>query len=77
MAKGMTILEVKKMRTGLESDILKLVDEFQNATGVKVSYIDMKWQYENESRSQTAVESPEKRELVDVGVNIDFDAIGA
>ena len=74
--KGMTILEVKKLRTTLESDILKLVDEFQNATGVRVSYIDMKWVYDNDRETVVPMESSEKRELKDVGVNLDFDALG-
>jgi hypothetical protein len=78
MAKGMTIKEVKTLRTNLEADIMKLVKEFQSATGVQVSYIDMKWQYKGDKNSiAVPVESPEKRTLKDVGVNIDFDAIGA
>lgn len=74
MAKGMTVKEVKDKRTELEAEIMKLVEAFQEETGVRVSYIDMKWKYQGDEM-KSVPESPEKRELKDVSVNLDFDAI--
>lgn len=74
--KSMTIEEVKKAKIKLESEILKLMQEFENSTGVKLGYIDTQRKAKG-NKLETAPEpyEPYKGKISNVNIGMELDAI--
>jgi hypothetical protein len=76
MDKKLTIEDVKKKKVELESNILKLVNEFEDECGVKATYINI----DRKRNKSTTVEMPEPCEpnrgpVENVDVNMELDLI--
>ena len=70
--KSLTINEVKKLKTKLESDILKLVKTFEKDTGVKASYIN----FERTNEDYDApVKMEERGPIKDVSISMELDLL--
>jgi len=73
----MTIDEIKERKIKLESDILKLVQDYEEETGSFVSYIDFERMITRDSKSQyieKAIPEPERDGPIEnVNVSMRFD----
>jgi len=74
MAKNsMTIDEVKKAKIKVESDVLKMIKEFEKDTGTRISYISIDRDYgENEAVSVPSRGKPGPVKNVDMNMDLDL-----
>jgi hypothetical protein len=72
MAKGATIVEVKKAKIELESSILKLLTDFEKEYDVRLGYINIERKHEDTS-VPSRVDSPDPGPPVNITVSMDLD----
>lgn len=74
MAKNsMTIDEVKKAKIKVESDILKMIKDFEVETGTRISYINLDRDYgEEEPIAAPSRGKPGKVKNIDLNMDLDL-----
>lgn len=74
MAKSLTLKEVKKMKADLEIELVGMLKSFEDDTGLKVTYFDVKRKRKKgETDSPVSVEAGPIGPIKDVNVNVDLD----
>jgi hypothetical protein len=74
MDKKLTILDVKKKKVELETNILKLINDFESECGVRTTYVNISRKREKENRTVAECE-PAKGPVENVDVNMELDLI--
>ncbi len=75
MNKKLTIEDVKKKKVGLETSILKLVNDFEDECGVRATYINLSRERTKETKSMPEPCEPNKGPIENVDVNMELDLI--
>jgi len=71
--KSMTIDEVKKAKIKVESDVLKLIKDFEKDTGVRISYINIDRDYGEDAKvSEPSRGKPGAVKNVDMNMDLDL-----
>lgn len=77
MAKKMTIEQVKKTKMEMELQILDMFKQFEEDTGLKVSYINIQRKRDKKKKKTNGPEpyEPHKGPLGDVNIEVNLDVI--
>ena len=73
--KNVTIEDVKKNKIKLESDIMKLAQDFEKENGVFVSYLNFNRKRNNDNEVAPASYDKEKGPIKNEEINMDLDLI--
>lgn len=72
MANGMTIKEVKTRKIKLDEDIMKLVNEFEDETDARISYINLDRKKDQDCKCEEAFDE-DRGPVVNINANLNFD----
>ncbi len=75
--KGMTIEKVKEMKIGLETEIMKLLKDFESETGVYTGYLNIEREQEEVDIKEAPImqTSTKEKDIINVDVNMELDLI--
>ena len=70
-----TIKEAKANKIKLESDILKLINDFEKTNGIFISYINVQRKRDKDTYPEEAISPTKKGPVENVEINMDLDLI--
>ena len=69
----MTIEDVKKAKIKLESDILKMIKDFESDTGVYINYLNMDRKYDEDDQVENVPSRRRVGKLQNVEASMELD----
>lgn len=76
MAQGsLTIKEVKERKIALETDIMKMVQAFEEETGCRITYLELNRAHPDGGRVAEPAYEYENRPITNVNANMNLDIV--